>query len=321
MVPTDPVMDTPTTSPSGRLPEPPWHHDHEGRVHLAATTGMSLASLPSYVRGAEPAMRFFGTMTITPVTLGILGGSVAWACAAMLQHAGVLPGGTPYVVLGACVLAGGWVGIRAVRRSREARSALGHGLALSPDPVYRVRCVGGPASIASLGRLVPGVFEPELFDASLAHGGMPGSWVGRAVTVVAGIGLVGVAFRLATGYWLFATQGMAMAYGVVMLGAMVGGLVSSVLWPVYYRVSPGRLDQVSTGFLARGPVKTRSWNLRECGVLVNLANRCVVIDPPGSARLILSGAMLGRRHDFERAVLLGALATPTAELDEALPER
>lgn len=263
---------------------------------------------PDYVRGVAPAMVLAMGVSINSTSLAVLGCTAAWGCAAILRHALVLPAVAAYAIYAAIGAAALWhlVGLIAPNWT-GARTTTG--LPPGPDAAYRVRCSGSRGQIERLGPLTDQAFEPEVFDGSLAHGGMPGSSWGRLVTSLAGVAVAALGFRLATGRWFFAPGAAGMMWGVLMVGVMLGGLLASVLWPVYYRVMPGRIDQVRTGFLARGPVSVRSWSLRHCGVLVVLPRRAVIIDPPGSPRLVLSAALLGKKYEFERAVLLGAISS------------
>ncbi len=263
---------------------------------------------PDYVRGATSAMTPEMGVTINSTSLTMLGCMAALGCAAILRHAMVLPAVAAYAIYAGTSAVVVWhiVGLMAPNWT-GARTTTG--LPPGPDAAYRVRCSGSRAQIDRVGPLTDQAFEPEMFDGSLAHGGLPASATGRALTSIAGITVAAFGFRLATGAWFFAPGAAGQAWGVLMLGVLLGGLLASVLWPVYYRVMPGRIDQVRTGFLARGPVTVRSWSLRHCGVLVVLPKRMVLIDPPGSPRLVLSAALLGKKYEFERAVLLGALST------------
>lgn len=291
-------------------PAPPWDRAHDGTVHHSFMASQTMWKPPAYVVGVENAMAIATHVTINRTTLVILVCASAAATVSMLRRAFPLPGWLLWTAFGLIGLALAWWLVGLVRGAWVVGSAP-PGIAMSPDPAWRVRCVGDKTRLETLGPIFDQVFEPEVFDASLAHGGLPQRGWTRLVCSVLGFLFVAVAYWLATGRRVILDGHMGMVYGTLMLGVIVGGLASAAVWPVYYRVSPGRIEQIATGFLARGPVRKRAWNLRHCGVTVILSKRVVLIDPPGSARLVLQASLLGKRYEFERAVLLGAVSTAT----------
>jgi hypothetical protein len=290
-------------------PAVPWNAENEGRVHYSVTASRTLETPPPHVKGAESPMRVASNISINQYTLAVVACLLTWACLSMVRRAVVLPAVAAWFFYLAPIVLLLWLVSEPIRALWPGKAFTMRNLDVGPDPSFRVRCVAQGRHLDALGKITDQAFEPETFNASLAEGGAPGGRWARAACSLVGFAFLAVAWRLSTGRWLLSNGGGAMIGAGLMLGAVVGGAASAVIWPVYYRVMPGRLERVTTGFLARGPVVKRSWNLKQCGVLADLTRRVVAIDPPGSPRLVLQTSLLGKKYEFERAVLLGAVST------------
>jgi hypothetical protein len=297
----------------------PWDFANEGRVHYSVTASRTLQTPPPYVKGLECPMMVAANFSLNRVTLAVVACGLIWACLSMVRRAFVLPGilvGSLYIATFIVLL---WVLLEPIRAMWPGKRFTMRHLDVGPDPAFRIRCVAEGRHVDALGKIADHALEPETFDASLAEGGAPGGRWTRVACSLVGFAFLFVAWKLASGRWLLINGDGAMIGVLFMLGAVVGGVASAFIWPVYYRVVPGRLDRITTGFLARGPVVKRSWNLKQCGVLADLTRRVVAIDPPGSPRLVLQTSLLGKKYEFERAVLLGAVSTAEAPGGEDEP--
>ncbi len=297
-------------------PHPPWNPANNHTVHHSWIGGQPVGKRPAHVTGERSPMALFGGIALTRTTLVVLACATAAACVMMVRRSVALPWFVPvgfYIIIGG-VLA--WWLVGAARSAWFSSENAVEGADRVVSDAYRVRCIGGQSRRQRLGRVEDVPFEPEIFDGSIAEGGAPGGRVARAACSFAGAGVVAVGMWLATGKWPGVGGNTGLVYPTLLFGAVLGGVVASILWPVYYRVVPGRIDRISTGFLARGPTKRESWSLRDCGVTVDLYRRLVLIDPPGSPRLVLHASLLGPAHEFERAVLMGAISSAIAPVDD-----
>lgn len=290
-------------------PQPPWNPDNDRRVHYSWIGGQPLGKLPGYIDGVWSPMVLVAGISLTRTTLVVTACATAIGSVMMLRRSVVMPWFVPLAMNAAISALALWWVVKAGAGTWLGSDGPGDGTDRVMDDAFRVRCIGGKSRLVRLGKIEDVAFEPEEFDASLAEGGAPGGRVARGACTVTGTAVVAVGAWLATGTWPGFGSSVGLLYVTLLLGVMLGALVASVVWPVYYRVVPGRIERITTGFLARGPEKTQSWSLRHCGVTVDLYKRAVLIDPPGSARVVLQASLLGRAYEFERAVLMGAVSS------------
>lgn len=220
-------------------------------------------------------------------TLQVLGG---WSVALELTFVGVFAAGM--------IAFGLHEKRRGERLVRAAETAAG-----APPQATRVVCTGDRAAIEELGPLADVPFEPAIFNASLA---LPPSrrvltlWL--ALAAAAGL-LLNLGLR-ANG-----VRDVSM-YAVWLAGALA---FASLLWlrPVYFRVTPGRLEALTFHAWRKEPVERRAWDLRTARVLVDLDRWLIWIDAPESTQALSIELVPGRRR-LAHAVLLAAVSTHAA---------
>jgi hypothetical protein len=211
------------------------------------------------------------------------------------------PGGLKF--LGLILVSAAWVTVLRLRLPPKAMIERWSGVPFHPDRGARVACTGSPEDLARLERLGP--VDPEAFEPYIVRAANPmPSPRQRLANLAAFAGAMGagVVFGLSE-----VGRGFSVAAPVFMVGtAMAIATVSSRLWPVYLRVSPGRLDVVRFDLWGRAVGGVERHDLRSSAVLVDIGQSCVFIARGGVTRDVAFGGVRDR-HALAHAVLRGAL--------------
>lgn len=211
---------------------------------------------------------------------GIAGG--AWCCGLLGRF---LPGNVLWIAL-AAVVAGVlvWVSVRVlplgwrkwmapVTREQPVDHAARVGVLVSPDEVGAVR--------TRLERDRGGFFEPELIRPVL------GVTKGRAAVVPwLAVSLVVLVLsvlldRKLPGWSLLPKSGFPSFFHLALAFA-AGGVVSDWLVPVYFTLTPGRLEVHTYGLLGRGEPRVTTCDLTTARVRISERARTFSVLPPGA---------------------------------------
>lgn len=187
---------------------------------------------------------------------------------------------------------------RGERLARAAGSAAG-----APPQAARVVCAGNRGALDEFGPLADVPFEPAIFNASLA---LPPSrrvlvvWLVLAVAagLLLNLGLRASGIRDVSVYTIWFTAALALA---------------ALPWlrPVYFRVTPGKIEALTYLAWRTAPVERRAWDLREARLLVDLDRWLVWIDASEATQELSIELVPGRRR-LAHAVLLAAVSTHAA---------
>ncbi len=219
-----------------------------------------------------------------------------------LAGASALVAGIGAGVLGLPILVGGiWL----LRRVSAAGYKQGSYLTDETDSRFRVRAVipkrrqttrlmrwaelavrgeareesGTLVDAASLGS-VRGGFDPIIVRPWFGCMRGRGYWATAVVMGFASAGLLLGLLSLLLGGWggVFRATGF-MGYALTGAG-MVGGLVSAeLIWPVYLRIVPGRLDIFRYGFLGSGKPEVETHDLKAQGVCMDFGTYTMALEP------------------------------------------
>lgn len=299
-------------SSAAATPAPTWEPARANEVHFSWMASTGALATPPYVTGVFRPAALTNVLVLNRTTVLALAFVVMWASIVILRRAVLLP--VPAVV----ALYVGLGGFAIWHLSSMVRTAWGinknpPGLPLGPDSAWRVRCCGTAPRLKRLGPIRDAAFEPELFDASFAQAGSPEGFLGRPACTLAGLAIVITgAYLVFGGFRPIYSNSFLGIWSVFALALMIGGLLSALIWPVYYRLEPGRFELIHAGFLGRGPDRVERIDLSTGGVIVDLNRQRVFIDPPGRPRLVLETTLLGRGYEFERCVLMAAVSSAGA---------
>lgn len=176
----------------------------------------------------------------------------------------------------------------------------------TPDSTVRVACCGKPQALTRLarkGRVENIAFEPMVYRGVAALKlRLLERWAWGVVSVMC----VVLLYMLA--WWL--SPRVANGYVVFVTAFAVGGIVTTCIWPTYFRLVPGRIDVLRYNTLGRNVMEVVKHDLRTSAVLVDLNQRCVFLAKDGITTEIGFGAVRDP-YEFAHAVLLAAVSTHT----------
>ena len=165
----------------------------------------------------------------------------------------------------------------------------------------RVRCVGYKHQLELLADLKDGFFEPLVVCSS--------RW-GQTISSRYRFGwLSKVLFIALFSVWFYFSRGMPiyMVFGILYIILFALELVSAVGFPVYYRVTPGRFDLLTTRFPGGKLQLVRSISLHQAEVRCLWDYGYAYIRPPGEKpeTISISGIKEEEQVDFVRKLLQG----------------
>lgn len=104
-------------------------------------------------------------------------------------------------------------------------------------------------------------------------------WTAIVGGIVCTAGLLQL-ISLLMGGWMSMLRNAGLLGYTTMGAAMVSGLVcAELIWPVYLRVVPGRLDLFRYGFLGSGTPEVKTHDLKKQGVCVDFGSYTIAIEP------------------------------------------
>ena len=171
------------------------------------------------------------------------------------------------------------------------------------DNSPRVRCVGFKHQLESLAEIQPGFFEPLVVrSCRLGQTIGPGASIGWFRKLV-GLSLFAV--------WIYYSRNMPVNLRIsgLVISLLLIETVVSVTFPVYYRVTPGRFDVLTTRYPAGDLYVFRSISLHDAEVRCLWDYGYVYIRPPGEEveTISLSGIKEEEQTDFIGNLLQGAI--------------
>lgn len=110
-----------------------------------------------------------------------------------------------------------------------------------------------------------------------------GSHYAVAVVICGIVGVVTLLYlmQFLVGGWgeMFKSSGLLM-YAAFGFGLISGGLCAELIYPIYIRIVPGRLDVFRYGFLGSGKPEVKAYDLRTIGLCVDFGSFSVALEPP-----------------------------------------
>ncbi len=262
--------------------------DFENLVHVARDAGT--VPVHRVINGAKYRVE----AAVAGVGVGI---------AVVMSVAWFAPGWEVLVWVGVIALTG--LGLARVwhrRRIRPLPADIVHRLAQLPDNRFRLRLAAAPSVADYFRDLGDASFEPRVYRSLSGAAGI--GRVRRAaltVTFVAMVGALVFTARVTVG-----PVGGWHTYLVIASLCPSAAVLTSLSWPTYFRVVPGRLDVIAYGFLGIGRPRVMRLDLRSSRLLVDANHDRVLIDTPGRALLAVMTAGIPDRLDFARSVLEAA---------------
>jgi len=127
---------------------------------------------------------------------------------------------------------------------------------------------------------VPGGFEPIIVRPWFGvNRGKAFWWTAIVGGIVCTAGLLQFISLLIGGWGMILDSAGLMGYAI-MGAAMVSGLVcAELIWPVYVRLVPGRLDLFRYGFLGSGTPTVETHDLKRQGVCVDFGSYTIAVEP------------------------------------------
>jgi hypothetical protein len=176
-------------------------------------------------------------------------------------------------------------------------------LPLTPPDGCRLCCIGAPEQLAVFGEWKDVAFQPALFFGKfvIRGRGVPG-WLFDGIAVLAFLAVLGLGFRGFVGVFEWAL--------VPVFVADVGltDAVTSLLWPTYLRLVPGRLDVLGYSPFSRKPNFYHGYDLRDAQITVDLRRSFVSIASP-RGKLEFGIALMRERRYFAYMLFLAAMST------------
>ena len=201
----------------------------------------------------------------------------------------LMPPGAFLVVLGFL-----WVWRRS-RRRRAARASAAFAAGYPPaEEAWRVVCVGRLERPEDAPPLSATPFEPEVFLCTFAVLSSGLRWLCVAAAVLTAITVFAGLQSVVLGRTWYDQFHLVMFAGVV-----AGWGAMGLLWPVYTRVTPGRLEILSWPSVLRRPLCSTEFDLRRGTLTVDYVNRALSVED-GSQTVLLPISLVprGRRFAF-----------------------
>ena len=176
-------------------------------------------------------------------------------------------------------------------------------LPLTAPDGCRLCCIGAPEQLAEFGEWTDAPFQPTFFFGKfvIRGRGVP-SWLFDGIAALAFLAVLGLGFHGFVGVSEWAL--------VPVFVAAVGlaDAVTSLLWPTYLRLVPGRLDVLGYAPMSRKPNFYHGYHLRDAQITVDLRRSLVSIVSPRD-RLEFGIALMRERRYFAYMLFLAAMST------------
>lgn len=172
-----------------------------------------------------------------------------------------------------------------------------------------------PQQVPMLENLSDSPFEPRIFRFPFAP---PPNGRHRILAFVVMIPVsIAIVFSVPRAFGFTPSLGAELVFAVIILTT----LPFLVLWPTYFRLSPGRLDVMRFSIFGRGRPIVETFDLRRCRVMVNgRVGALLLTTPDGKQSLYVWGWLMRRRSELIVAIFEAARSRhPTPPLpDDAL---
>jgi hypothetical protein len=187
-------------------------------------------------------------------------------------------------ILASLLLMGGWAIFSPSLSSTgemlwERRGAKGESIPEDAqlNSAFRVRLRVAPGKAGEVGPITDGPFEPQVSHAAFAIHNPVGVYMWLFTALLVGIAW-GMWWMLGRGYLPRLPVVTYQVYGLIAL--MIAVAPFYVLFPTYYRVSPGLLEVLRYRPLLAGKPRIKRIDLRRVRVLVDLVNARLEIEEP-----------------------------------------
>lgn len=169
----------------------------------------------------------------------------------------------------------------------------------------RVQVIGPYDCLARYGTWQDVAFEPEEFLGSFSV--IPPKSRLICAIIIGACGLL--VFNIAWGTFIIPDLGLVRRItGSTIVFNSMTCLASGLVTPIYLRLTPGRLEIVSSGFLRSQSTIWKSYDLRQASITIDFWNSIVHICAAGQT-LELSLRMIWNRKRFAYYLVLAALST------------
>ena len=162
-----------------------------------------------------------------------------------------------------------------------------------PPVGSRLHCVGAPSDLPQLADLQSVAFEPRVYRSSSASQMlMQGAALFALVPVVGSLGHD-------VGHYGWST---------LFIAALTA--VSLVIWlrPLYFRISPGRLEVLRYGFLKRNPVEVERYDLRRSYIVADFRMHRVTVSESDKKSSNYSLVLMPQRREFVSTLFMAAVS-------------
>jgi hypothetical protein len=166
-----------------------------------------------------------------------------------------------------------------------------------PPVGSRLQCVGAPSDLPHLGDLQSIMFEPRVYRASSA-----------SLLIMQAAASVGLALLICGSGLLDGKYGWGTV--VAILGAAVFFTIH--LRPLYFRISPGRLEVLRYGFIQREPMEVDEYDLRYAYIVADLHRRRLTVSHSERKGKSYSILLMRERREFLHTLFMAALSKQQA---------
>ncbi len=184
-----------------------------------------------------------------------------------------------------------------IRYLRFTHRLVRDGVPRLPPADARLQCVAAPGDLPPLANSCGVMFEPRVYRASytsrVAVSGLALTWVAVAV--------LNVTTRVGDYDW----------NTLLGLGAAAIGLFAFAR-PVYFRISPGRLEVLRYGFIQREPMEVDEYDLRYAYIVADLHRRRLTVSHSERKGKSYSILLMRERREFLYTLFMAALSKQQA---------
>lgn len=128
--------------------------------------------------------------------------------------------------------------------------------------------------------------------------GRPFWWTAVVCGLVCSAGLLQLMSLLMGGWGAMMKSTGFLGYAVTGAGMVSGLVCAELIWPVYLRLVPGRLDLFRYGFLGSGEPEVETHDLRTQGVCMDFGSYTLALEPERPVGEPLPGLVRGKRWPY-----------------------
>jgi beta-phosphoglucomutase len=188
----------------------------------------------------------------------------------------------------------------------------------------RITCTGFASEVTPLLGAVDVAFEPRVYRGGEAGWGSRGDWRKLPVSIILFLMLFfGFQIAMSRGArWLGFSLNPAYMGGLIMAVAAATSAIQAFVFPMQYRVSPGRLDLMRFGWFGLGRPSIDRFDLRSCRIDIDYGLNSIAIEDARGGKRFLSMQFTEDRAEFGLYLVQAAISTakPKSLPNDALLE-